>query len=112
MKKVILILASLWIAHGIHAQNSSGLKGPQAKNYQVLKEYKSTPVVTRNQPLDFKGPAAKNYTRRGVSKGVSTTSVITSPRMSLKGPAAKNYQPRIKKTSPNIFRHSNRNEGA
>ncbi len=112
MKKVILILASLWIAHGIQAQNNNGLKGPQAKNYQVLKEFKSTPVVTRNKPLDLKGPAAKNYQRRGLSKGVSTTPVITSPRMSLKGPGAKNYQPRIKKSSPNIFRHSNRNEGA
>lgn len=67
-------------------------------------------VVTYANPVRLKGPSAKNQLRGLQAKTGKAIPVTRSARMWMKGPGAKNYQPRIQKSSPNIFRHSSRKE--
>lgn len=67
-------------------------------------------VVTYANPVQLKGPSAKNQLRGLQVRSGKAIPVTRSARMWMKGPGAKNYQPNIQKSNPNIFRHSSRKE--
>jgi hypothetical protein len=104
MKRIVLLLISIFVAYGVNAQRSYELKGPQAKNAYATKTKRDIRVVTRSVPIGLKGPAAKNYLRKGLNPGEEYTYTTKSTRMWMKGPGAKNYQPRIQKFNSNVFR--------
>lgn len=108
MKRIIVTVFGMLMMAFTFAQTGNHLDKPRSKSMKQ-EEVRIKHVVTRAQPLQLKGPAAKHRLRRGPGDA-KVVPVVRSARMSLKGPGAKNYRPQIKKSSPNIFRHSSRKE--
>ncbi|TBN06431.1 hypothetical protein EYD45_00675 [Hyunsoonleella flava] len=105
MKKIALILGSLFISLGAFAQEDkivkrSDLKGPAYKNYKPWK-HKTIPTVvyTVERAEKVTGPAYKNYKpwRDDSKKELAVVEIGKSERQKLKGPAYKNYKPWKKK---------------
>ncbi len=88
MKKAIFVVAVMFLASGVYAQDF--LKGPKAKNAkagQLLGPRVS--IVFDESPTIAKGPDAKNFkiwNKKSSPVSIRTRRVIDNP----KGPAAKN----------------------
>ncbi|MCB0686708.1 MAG: hypothetical protein KDC53_09285 [Saprospiraceae bacterium] len=108
MKRLLFVFVGVMAFLVVSAQPANVQSKPRAKSKVERSVFKH--AVTRVNPAPRKGPSAKNYIKRGQVIAGRTSPVVTSARMSLKGPGAKNYQPRIKRSGPDIFRHSSRNE--
>lgn len=108
MVRSFIVLLGLFMITSLDAQPGNHWDKPRSR---AMKQESATIkyMVTSARPVRLKGADAKNQVRTGRLEG-RTMEVVRSGRMRLKGPAAKNYQPRIRKSSPNIFRHSSRNE--
>ena len=109
MKKLLFVLLLLAPFLIVDAQSPSSRSKPRAK-FSKTETRQIRQVVTRVNPKVLKGPAAKNQIRTGQVSLEKSLPVTFNARLRLKGPGAKNYLPQIKKSNPNIFRHSSRNE--